>query len=26
VLCGDMNVARTDRDVHPKERKPNCIG
>ena len=26
VLCGDMNVARTDRDVHPKERKPNAIG
>ncbi len=22
VLCGDLNVARTDRDVHPKERKP----
>jgi exodeoxyribonuclease-3 len=22
VLCGDMNIARTDRDVHPKERKP----
>jgi len=22
VLCGDMNVARTERDVHPKERKP----
>jgi exodeoxyribonuclease III len=21
VLCGDMNVARTDLDVHPKERK-----
>ena len=21
VLCGDLNVARTDRDVHPKERK-----
>jgi exodeoxyribonuclease-3 len=21
-----MNVARTDRDVHPKERKPNVIG
>jgi exodeoxyribonuclease-3 len=21
-----MNVARTDRDVHPKERKPNAIG
>lgn len=26
VLCGDMNVARTDKDVHPKERKPNIIG
>lgn len=26
VLCGDMNVARTDMDVHPKERKPNVIG
>ena len=26
VLCGDLNVARTDRDVHPKERKPNLIG
>jgi len=26
VLCGDLNVARTDRDVHPKERKPNQIG
>src|SRR5215470_574704 len=26
VLCGDMNVARTDRDVHPKERRPNVIG
>nr|HEX4315604.1 exodeoxyribonuclease III [Kofleriaceae bacterium] len=22
VLCGDFNVARTDRDVHPVERKP----
>jgi exodeoxyribonuclease-3 len=22
VLCGDMNVARTERDVHPRERKP----
>ena len=21
VLCGDLNVARTERDVHPKERK-----
>ncbi|HJW14116.1 MAG TPA: exodeoxyribonuclease III [Thermoanaerobaculia bacterium] len=26
VLCGDLNVARTDRDVHPKERKVNAIG
>jgi exodeoxyribonuclease-3 len=26
VLCGDMNVARTDLDVHPKERKPAAIG
>jgi exodeoxyribonuclease III len=26
ILCGDMNVTRTDRDVHPKERKPNVIG
>ena len=26
VLCGDMNVARTDMDVHPKERRPNIIG
>jgi exodeoxyribonuclease-3 len=26
VLCGDMNVALTDLDVHPKERKPNVIG
>jgi exodeoxyribonuclease III len=26
VLCGDLNVARTDRDVHPKERKPDQIG
>src|SRR5690554_4069860 len=26
VLCGDMNIARTDMDVHPKERKPNAIG
>lgn len=26
ILCGDMNVARTERDVHPKERKPNVIG
>jgi len=26
IVCGDMNVARTERDVHPKERKPNAIG
>ncbi len=26
ILCGDLNVARTDRDVHPKERKPDVIG
>src|SRR5207253_1885879 len=26
VLCGDMNVARTERDVHPKERKPRALG
>ncbi len=26
VLCGDMNVARTDLDVHPKERNPKTIG
>lgn len=26
VVCGDINVARTDRDVHPRERKPGIIG
>jgi exodeoxyribonuclease-3 len=26
VVCGDINVARTDQDVHPKERKPRAIG
>jgi exodeoxyribonuclease-3 len=26
VLCGDMNVARTDMDVHPKERRPGVVG
>jgi exodeoxyribonuclease-3 len=26
ILCGDLNVALTDMDVHPKERKPNIIG
>ena len=22
ILCGDINIARTDRDVHPRERRP----
>jgi len=26
LVCGDLNVARHERDVHPKERKPNQIG
>ena len=26
LLCGDLNVARTDQDIHPKERKPNQVG
>jgi exodeoxyribonuclease III len=26
VVCGDINIARTDMDVHPKERKPRAIG
>jgi len=26
VLCGDLNVTRTEMDVHPKERKPRAIG
>lgn len=26
ILCGDINIARSERDVHPKERKPNAIG
>jgi exodeoxyribonuclease III len=26
VLCGDLNVALTDTDVHPKERRPNIVG
>jgi exodeoxyribonuclease-3 len=26
ILCGDINVARTDVDVHPRERKPGIIG
>ena len=26
VVCGDLNVARADRDVHPKERKEGLVG
>ena len=26
ILCGDINIARTELDVHPKERKPNAVG
>jgi len=26
VLCGDINIAHADIDVHPKERKPGVIG
>ena len=26
VLCGDINIARADIDVHPKERKADVIG
>jgi exodeoxyribonuclease III len=26
IVCGDLNVARTDKDIHPKERKPNQVG
>jgi exodeoxyribonuclease-3 len=26
VMCGDLNVARADMDVHPKERKATAIG
>jgi exodeoxyribonuclease-3 len=26
VLCGDMNITRTEMDVHPRERKPGAIG
>ena len=26
MICGDLNIARTDMDVHPKERKPRIIG
>jgi len=26
VVCGDINIARSDLDVHPRERKPGIIG
>jgi exodeoxyribonuclease-3 len=26
IICGDVNIARADIDVHPKERKPKAIG
>lgn len=26
VICGDLNIARTEMDVHPRERKPRAIG
>ena len=26
VVCGDLNVARSDQDLHPKERKANGVG
>jgi exodeoxyribonuclease III len=26
VFCGDLNIARSERDVHPKERNPAIIG
>ena len=26
VLCGDMNITRTEIDVHPRERKPQLVG
>jgi exodeoxyribonuclease III len=26
VLCGDINIARSERDVHPKERNPTLVG
>jgi exodeoxyribonuclease-3 len=26
ILCGDINIAHTDIDVHPRERKPGVIG
>ncbi len=26
IVCGDLNVARADVDVHPRERRPGVIG
>jgi exodeoxyribonuclease-3 len=26
ILCGDINIARANIDVHPRERKPDIIG
>lgn len=26
IICGDLNVARSDIDIHPKERKPGQVG
>jgi len=26
ILCGDINIARADVDVHPRERRPGVIG
>lgn len=26
VICGDINVTRSERDVHPKERNPMLVG
>ena len=26
LLGGDLNIARSDMDIHPKEKKPNAIG
>ena len=26
LICGDLNIAHTEMDVHPKERKPTAIG
>ena len=26
ILCGDMNITRSEMDVHPRERKPQLVG